>query len=203
MITAKIDAENAKRNWKLYLKKTSKTVIQAINFKCYDGAREALKETPIANKSTILSSLNSASSKYPERTVAEMLVVRSMWAKGQKTFDLQAEVEKLKGQRTTHRGLAKSGWLPAIKKFLSLVNKSFTTISGISRIGYGGGEEARRVGGTVQGSYFNDVDGTGNRAYVESIKEVAADGSQTKVNNDIAEYLSEKLDEPIERFNQS
>lgn len=202
-ITAHVDDATFQRNLKLYIDNTSKTVVDAVNFKLYDASREALKQTPKADKGTIKAKLNAVSSKYPERTVAEMIVVKEKQEAGIETFDLEEEVKALIGKRTSHIAFVKSGWLPAIKQLLSKVGKSFVTVSGVNKPSYGGADPARVAGSTIKGSAYNDVAGSGNKGLVEHIKEQGGQAAVDKVNGDIVQYLSKKLDKPIDAFNKS
>lgn len=198
-----IDDAVFQRNLQRYIEESSKSVIDAINWKLYDGSRAALKGTPKADKNTIKSKLNEASSKYPERTVAEMLVLKQMQATGQEVFDLQQEVKNLLKKKTSHTGFAKSGWLPAIRDLINKVGKSMVSVSGVTSVGYGGAQPAVKTGSTIQGSIYNDVKGTGNFAFVQKIKEIGGEQAKVKINSDIVTYLSKKLDIPIDKFNRS
>jgi len=200
-IKASVSDEALQKNLSRYLSETSKTAIDAINFKLYDGDREAIKQTPKANKNTILAKLNEHSSKYPDRTVVEMLVITQMRANGQDVFNLEQEVQKFKG-KNFHIGFAKSGWLPGLKTLISKIGKSFVSVSGVSSVGYGGAEPARQTGGTIQGSIYNDVEGTGNKAFVQSIKEHGGRAAVDKINYDIESYFDKELKKPTDKFNR-
>jgi len=203
MISVHVDDATFQRNLNLYLNETSKTTEDAINFKLYDGCRESLKQTPKANKSTIVASLNERSSKYPNRSVAEMIVIKEKEASGEDIFDLEAEVQKLKGKRTSHIAFVKAGYLPGIKILLRKVGKAFASISGVTRSTYGGAEPVRKTGSTYEGSFWNDVEGSGNKSFVEQLKQQGADAGVTKINSDMVAYLEKKLGIPADKFNRS
>src|ERR1700744_3516356 len=117
-IKATVDTRRFQRDLDLYLKTTSKTIEDAINFKLYDCARAAIKGTGKANKSEIKQSLDAACNRYPERTVAEMLVIIAKHNTGEEVFDLEEEAKKLKNKRFSSIGFTKAGWIPALKKLL-------------------------------------------------------------------------------------
>lgn len=203
MVDVKVDTTRFERDLQLYLKETSKTVEDAINYKLFDATRAAIKGTDKADKSKVKESLDAMSTKYPDRTVAEMLVIVQKEKSGETVFDLQAEVTKLKNKRYSSIGFTKAGWLPALKKLLRFVGKEAVSISGIMKAAFGGADPARTTGSTVIGSSYNDVRGTGNTSKVEKLKEIGAQAGIDKASLDMETYLSKKLDIPIERFNSS
>jgi hypothetical protein len=203
LMTVKVDDAICRRNLNLYLQETSKTIEDAINFKLYDGCREALKQTPKADRSKVKQSLEQMSSKYPDRTVAEMVVIKQKQASGEEIIDLEADVKKLMGRRYSSIGFTKAGYLPGIKKLLQYVHKSFASVTGITRASFGGAEPATKTGSVIKGSFFNDVEGKINRGLVTKLKEEGAEAGLQKINSDIVTYLSKKLDIPAEHFNRS
>lgn len=202
MVTAKLDTARFDRAFDIYLNETSKTLIDAVNFKLFDAARAAIKGTSKADKSKIKSELNAISTKYPDRTVAEMLVIIQKEASGETVFDLEAEVTKLKNSRYSSIGFTKAGWLPALKELLKYVGKEGVTVQGVMKAAFGGAEPARKQSSQIVGSVFNDVDGTGNKSFVNSIKQQGAQAGIDKVTSDMEEYLSKKLQIPIDKFNR-
>lgn len=203
LVYAHVDDTTFKRNMETYINNTSKTVEEAINFKLYDATREAVKDTPKADKNTIKEKLNYLSTRYHGRTVAEMMVIKQKQESGENVYDLQDEVKALIDRRTAHIAFVKGGWLPGIKKLLAKIGKSFVNINGVQRSSFGGAEPAKLTGGTLKAFSFNDVEGFGNKDFVETIKEHGAQQGVDKVNSDIATYLSKKLDRPIESFNNA
>jgi hypothetical protein len=202
-IKASIDTRRFQRDLNLYLKTTSKTIEDAVNFKLYDCARAAIKGTGKADKKKVKETLDASCNRYPERTVAEMLVIMANHKTGVEVFDLENEAKKLKNKRYSSIGFTKAGWIPALKKLLSYVGRETATVAGVMKAAFGGAEPARTSGGQTTGTVFNDVAGTGNRAFVESLKEQGAQAGIDKVTLDMESYLSKKLDIPAERFNQS
>jgi len=202
-ITAHVDDAVFKRNLDLYLLETSKTIEEAVNFKLYDGAREALKQTPKADKGTIKEALEKTSSKYPRRNVAEMIVIKEHLALPKVQYDIYAEEIALIKRKSSHVAFVKSGWLPAIRELLKYVGKSFASFTGVRESTLGGAEHATKTGSTVKGSIYNDVDGSGNKGLVQSIKEQGGQAAVDKINSDIVNYLSKKFDEPAEHFNKA
>jgi hypothetical protein len=203
-IYAKVDDAEFQKNFAIYLRETSKSMEDAINFKLYDGAREAFKTTHKADKGTIKAKLDETASKYPKRTVAEMLVITQMQADGIEEFDLDAEVKKLKHNRTNHIGFIRAGWLPAIRDLLGKIGKNFANFSGVKRSAYGGAHPAKTTHNTITGEIFNDTQGKGsNGSFVQRIKEVGGENAKNKINSDIVTYLTKKMGIPIDKFNRS
>jgi hypothetical protein len=204
MIQASIDTTRFDRDFELYKVETSKSVLEAVNYKLFDCARAAITGTPKADKGKIKRSLTIASKLYPKRTVAEMLVIMQHIRTGDEIQDLEAEAAALIKTRQAHTGFAKAGWIPAIKKLIKLVGREHVTIGGLVRAAFGGAVPASKNGSNVVGSVFNDVAGKGNtKAFVESIKEKGAQAGIDKVSSDMEKYLSKNLDIPIDHFNRS
>ena len=204
MVEAKIDTSRFERDFALYLKETSKTQIDAFNYKLFDATREAIKQEPKADRNTVKESLDARANLYPDRTVAEMLVIIKEQSEGVNEFDLDAEVKAFKGKRLSSIAFTKGGWIPALKKLLPLVKKESVSVgAGTVRESFGGADPAHKTGGTIVGSTFNDVEGTGNKTLVEHLKTMSAQAGIDKVSMDMETYLSKKLDIPIEQFNKS
>lgn len=203
MVNVTVDTRRFDRDLELYLKHTSKTIVDAVNFKLYDAARAAIKGTEAAKKPKIKESLEAISTKYPNRTVAQMIVIEAHHQDGTEIKDFEQEAKKLIKTRQSHTAFTKAGWIPALKQLLSYVGKSFATVSGTVKPAYGGAEPARTTGGKVVGSVFNDVLGTGNYAFVDAIKRKGSQAALDKVSLDMEQYLSKKLDIPIAQFNSS
>lgn len=198
----RIDTRRFQRDLEMYLKETSKTIEDAVNYKLYDAARAAIKGTSKADRSKVKASLDEASKNYPDRTVAEMLVIIEKQKTREEVFDLDTEVKALKGKRFSSIGFTKAGWIPALKKLLRYVGRDTASVAGVLKAAFGGAEPAKTTGGQVVGSVFNDVNGTGNRGLVETIKEQGAQAGVDKVSLDMETYLSKKLGIPAEKFNR-
>ena len=204
MITAKIDTTRFDRDFELYKIETSKSVLEAVNYKLFDCARAAIPGTAKADKGKIKGSLTIASRLYPKRTVAEMLVIMKHIGTGDEIQDLEAEAAALVKGRQAHTGFARAGWIPAIKKLIKLVGKEHVTIGGLVRAAFGGANPASKNGSSIVGSVFNDVAGKGStKSFVEAIKTNGAQAGIDKVSGDMEQYLSKKLNIPIDKFNRS
>ena len=201
MVKATIDTTRFDRDFALYKEQTSKALVDAINYKLFDCARACIKGTGKANKTDIKSSLMAASNKCPARTVAEMMVILKHRRTGEEIQDLEGEAEALIKSRQSHTGFAKAGWIPALKDLIGRVGRESVSVAGVGQVAYGGATPARQMGSTVAGDVFNDVAGTGNKAFVEQLKEKGAQVGLDKVAADMETYLAKKLDIPIERFN--
>ena len=202
MVNASVDTSRFEMDLALYLKHTSKTVEDAINYKIFDATRAAIKGTTKADRGKVKESLEDACTKYPDRTVAEMLVIINKRATGEDVYDLEKEVRTLKNKRFSSLGFTKAGWLPALRKLLRFVGKESINVSGVVRAAFGGAEPAHREGSTVNGSSFNDVEGTGNKSFVESNKQKGAQAGIDKASLDMETYLARKMDIDIEEFNR-
>jgi hypothetical protein len=86
---------------------------------------------------------------------------------------------------------------------LKYVGREAVSVSGIVKAAFGGAEPANKVGSQVTGSIFNDVDGTGNKTFVEANKQKGAQAGKDKVSLDMETYLAKKLDVPIDTFNRA
>lgn len=206
-VSVRVDTSQLDRAMALYLRETSKSIVDAVNVKLYDAARAALKANKAASKSDIRSKLNEVSSQYPGASVAEVIILKRKQASGEEVFDLEKEVNKLISGRNRTIGFLKSGWLPALKILLSKVKGIFgsATIYGVRRPSHGGAEAAKQIGSNVFGSVFNDVAGTGNgnKSQVEHFKQEAAQAGIDKITRDMATYLEKKLGIPADKFNRS
>ena len=203
-VQVKIDTTRFDNAFKLYVEHTSKTVVDAVNFKLYDAARAAIKGTPIAKKSDIATSLNEICSIYPNRTVAQMLVIKHKQETGEDVYDLEEEVKDLKSKRNMAIGFTRSGWLPALRKLLSYIGKEFVNVSNVShKPSYGGAIPAVQLGSIVEGSVYNDVTGKINGPLVESLKEKGAQAGFDKVAGDMEKYLLDKFNINTDSFNRS
>ena len=205
MITGKVDDSQFRRALSIYLDETSKESIDAVNFKLFDATRAAIKGTVKADRNTVRETLNAMSNKHPARTVAEMLVIKKSQESGEEINDLKLEAQALINKRYSSLGFAKAGWLPALRELLPKIKRESVSISGVSvkENKFGGAKPAYKFGGQIVGSTFNDVDGTGNKDFVNQIKEQGAQVGVDKVTHDIAVYLQKKLGIPIEKFNRS
>jgi hypothetical protein len=198
-----VDATRFNRDFELYAEETSKTLVEAVNYKAYDLARESLKGTGKADKGKIADSLNERSKEYPARTVAEMLVIMKHWKTGAEIGDLKADAEGFVKNRQSHIAFVKSGLLPALRKLLPYVGKESVTVGGVVRDSFGGAEPAKKIGGNIVASIYNDVEGTGNKTLVEELKERGFQIGMDKVASSMETYLSKKLNIPIEKFNST
>lgn len=205
MISATVDTSRLDAVLPRYLQETSKTVVEALNYKLFDGTREAIKKTGKASKNDIRSKLDALSNKYPARTVAEMIVIVTSQRTGQEIQNLIDEAETLKKTRFSSIGFTKSGWLNALRELLPHVGRESVSIGGVGEKvnRFGGAEIAKQIGSQIVGSSYNDVQGTGNKALVEANKLNAAQAGADKIASDIETYLSKKFSIPIERFNHS
>jgi hypothetical protein len=206
MVGVKIDTTRFDRDFKQYMTLTSKTLVEAVNYKLFYCSRQAVKDTPKAVRSEVLQSLNATSKKYPNRTVAEMIVIAKSRLTGEAIEDLNQVTKTFKNKRIQSIAWTKAGWLPALRKLIKYVGKESISISGVGntvRMFLGGATPAALVGSTIMGSVYNDVEGTGNKAFVTSIKEQGAQAGIDKVSMDMETYISKKLKIPIDQFNHS
>ena len=205
MIEAKLDTSRFDRAFALYEQTSRKTLAEAINYKLFDAARAAIKGTDKADRNDIQQTLEEASTLYPKRTVAEMIVIMKHARTGDEIGDLLAEAKELIKYRKSHTGFVKSGWIPALRKLLRMVGKESISISSVTsqENNFGGAEPAKASDNVLNGSVFNDIHGIDNKAFVERLKEKGAQFAIDKVTADIETYLAKKLDIPIEQFNKA
>ena len=87
MIDAKIDTTRFESDFRLYAKETSKTLVDAINYKLFDAARASIKGTDKADAKKVKASLEQMSFGYRGRTVGQMIVIKQSHLKNRRVFE--------------------------------------------------------------------------------------------------------------------
>ncbi len=116
--TSKFEA--AMRNYVQYSKKDG---MQIVNQKAFSIALNAHKFTYTGDKATIKNQLNIPSDKYPNKTVAEMIVINSINKSKTRGVNVSAAAKKMVNRRANHVKSLKRTWLPAIKDLSPYVQK--------------------------------------------------------------------------------
>ena len=193
-MSATVDLTEFNTAWKQYLKLTSKSFKDAANNTLFDIARYWYRDMEKANKGTIRDELNALSNDFPERTVAEMVIIVRAYANQEKIMDLDAEAAKLVRIRAGHAGYTKSGCIQAMKDIAPLLGKSSFSVAAPSTVlGQGGGQPIRIESTNMVGSVYNDVTGKTNDGHVQEIKNEGAQSGVDKVTADKNQYLEKKL----------
>src|ERR1700721_1228262 len=165
---AKVDLTEFNKAFAKYVQLTSKSMPDAVNNTCFDIARFAYRGTDQADRSEIREALNAISNKYPDRTIAEMIVIVHDQSKGQEVKNLEDEADKLIRTRQGHAGYTRSGWIQALKDIAPAIGKtSFNVARPSTVLGEGGGIPVKKSSGVMIGSVFNDVEGIRNASKVE------------------------------------
>ena len=190
-----VDLSEFQRWWPEYLKLTSKTVEEATYNKAFDAVRTAFKTNYKAEKSTVVDALNAMSSKYPARTVAEMLVIVAARNRGQEIDDLKQEAAKFIKRRGAAVGFVKSGWIEPMVKLMPYIGKGSLSVNTSIRNYQGlGGASVKKGGGEVSVTAWNDVIGKDHEAKVEHYKVEAAQQGIDFITKDMVQYIERKLE---------
>lgn len=188
-----------------YMELTSKSLQDAINNKLFDITLHAGRETGKADPKTIRSTLKAVSSQYPNRTVAQMIVIAKARRAGQSIKDLESEANDLIRRRVKSVGFAKAGWIPGLKTLLPLVFKSSARVgANMYGVPKGGAQPVKHhTGNTWHSETWNDVRGNPPAPKIEDLKEKGAQAGIDWAVKDMVTYIEKNIGASCEFFTRT
>lgn len=205
-----VDTRAFDRAFKEYVQFNKRSMSEIVNTKALFIARNAVALTKAADKDTIKDSLSQPSKVNPKVPLAAILVNKQRKAKGEAGLSgtqMQSAVNKLIRIRQATRNFFRSGWIPAIKR-LSAVVPSKKGSPKMPTVRPKGKEKGGAITAPKGGSWnasatiWNSVFGGKHPNAI--VTQTIAEGLQKAVDKETAsmnEYVSNKLEEGIQRFN--
>lgn len=206
-----MDASRFNKALRDYMTYTKRDVVEIVNQKAFWSAIGAFRNTYQADKTSVTTDLNAASTRAPGLTVAEFMALQKLRSEGTKYPKITAvrkEARKIINKRKGAVKFLKSGWLPAIKALAPFApNKSNLLDRNTSRgnpAPKGGASPSSplisslRAEATLWNSIVADGDNKSHNYMVQGLE-----SSMNEQAADMEAYVKRKMDRNAERFNRS
>lgn len=132
MLKADLDLDDFNAAFENYKRASKRSMAEIINAKIFFIARHATQTTDKASVMDVDRSLLEAARTRKNRTVADMIVIRDNYKKGEKFLSpskIKTLANKLIRARRRSVGFLRSGWLPAIRTIQAAVNRGDISFS--------------------------------------------------------------------------